>query len=322
MHLADEDTTIIPLVNRHLRGETLSDPIDTIPLSADQVRQLSNGSKQSPSKRVTFAEIGMDSTTDDSFDFERFLNRPNTPSQARPNSMNPPKITSRKEAPLSYDNLKEHSNTSLSGDISNDGNSVFESQSVDGNGNAENDFGASLIQPETADGLSAARITSGDWARPHISSEEYPECLAPTDLPSGRTNPIPSDSKSERYNDQPGLQVTPRDRETSDFSTPAVSDVVCTACSMVFKGNQQDATANLRRHLRSSTKHKRLGNLKCPLPECRTKASIRSDNLGPHLLNFHKMSSLPERQNIIQDSRLSAMRVDSNRKIRRRSSRG
>ena len=107
-----------------------------------------------------------------------------------------------------------------------------------------------------------------------------------------------------------------------NFSTPTTSPVICRACSRVFKGSQQDATSNLRRHLRTSLRHNRTGNLKCPLPECRAKASMRSDNLGPHLLKFHKMSSSPERKKIIEDSRLSAMRVDSNGKIRRRSSRG
>ena len=288
----------------------------------DGVRELSNTSKQFPWKERSSTEIGMDFTMEYGFDFERFLKGPDTPPQTRPNSMNPPKITSRKEAPLSYDDREDHSERSLFGNISDNGDSGFESQSYDGNGNGEDDSGALLFPPETADGLLAARITSGDWAKPQISSEEYPECLAPTDSLSGRTNTIASDAKPERYNDQSGLHVTPRDRETSDFSDPTTSAVVCRPCSKVFKGRQADAISNLRRHLRTSLRHNKTGTLRCPLPECRTKASLRPDNLGPHLLHFHKISSSSERQEIIQNSQLSARRKDSDGKIERRSSRG
>ena len=46
---------------------------------------------------------------------------------------------------------------------------------------------------------------------------------------------------------------------------------------------------------------------------------MRSDNLGPHLQNFHKMTEKSDRQSIIKECKVSAKRVDSNGKPRRRS---
>ena len=96
-----------------------------------------------------------------------------------------------------------------------------------------------------------------------------------------------------------------------DSSTQTTSGVSCKFCSRVFKGNPQDAASNLRRHLMQR-------KLKCPMPECETKDPMRSDNLGPHLQNFHKMSSKSERQDIIRERKVAARRVDSKGNPRRR----
>ena len=89
----------------------------------------------------------------------------------------------------------------------------------------------------------------------------------------------------------------------SDASAQTSSEVSCRACSMIFKGSFQDAMSNFRRHLRTSSRHNKYTGLKCPLPECHTRRSMRSDDLGPHLFNFHRISSGQERQTIIKDAR-------------------
>lgn len=104
-------------------------------------------------------------------------------------------------------------------------------------------------------------------------------------------------------------------------TTPTTSVASCRACSIEFKGSPQDATSNYRRHLRTSRRHNRKTGLKCPLPECREKGPMRTDNLGPHLHNVHKMSSSSARQSVIEKSKLSARRVDSDGVARRRSGR-
>lgn len=91
--------------------------------------------------------------------------------------------------------------------------------------------------------------------------------------------------------------------------TPTSSVVSCRACSREFKGNPQDARSNLQRHLRNSRRHKTSAGLKCPQLECRIRPAMRSDNLGPHLQNFHKMSSPSKRKSIIDESKLSARRA-------------
>lgn len=104
------------------------------------------------------------------------------------------------------------------------------------------------------------------------------------------------------------------------FTTPLSSVVSCKSCSKDFKGSPQDAMSNLQRHLRTSLRHNKQGNLKCPLPECETKGPMRSDNMGPHLQNFHNMSSKSARQSIIDQCKCksSAKRGDSTSKSRRR----
>lgn len=106
------------------------------------------------------------------------------------------------------------------------------------------------------------------------------------------------------------------------FNAPTASVVRCLACSKEFKGSLQDANSNLRRHLRTSSRHNKRAGLKCPQPECRNKHPMRSDNLVPHLLNVHNITPLSERQRIKKDCKLSAMSsVDSDGIPRRRSRR-
>ena len=90
---------------------------------------------------------------------------------------------------------------------------------------------------------------------------------------------------------------------TPDFSNATTSRIICPICSKEFKGNLQDAKSNLRRHLRNSPRHTREYSLKCPMPECEKKSRMRSDNLGKHLQNIHKISSKSERQSIIGQCR-------------------
>ena len=49
---------------------------------------------------------------------------------------------------------------------------------------------------------------------------------------------------------------------------------------------------------------------------------MRSDNLDPHLKRVHGISSKPDRQKVIAQSRLSARGVDKDGVRRRRSGRG
>ena len=103
--------------------------------------------------------------------------------------------------------------------------------------------------------------------------------------------------------------ISPITPDSSNSSTSP--NVCCRDCCIEFKGSPQDASSNYQRHLRTSPKHKTNAGLKCPRPECRMKAPKRSDNLGPHLLNFHKIKSSSERQRIIETCRSSAVRVES-----------
>ena len=89
-------------------------------------------------------------------------------------------------------------------------------------------------------------------------------------------------------------------------STPVDSAVRCRICSIEFSGSRQNATANLKRHLRTSHRHNRVAGLKCPMPKCQAKQNMRADNLGLHLRNFHKISSIAERESIIQVSKQHA----------------
>lgn len=98
---------------------------------------------------------------------------------------------------------------------------------------------------------------------------------------------------------EPHISISPT---SPDFSAQPTSSVSCRACSRVFKGSPQDARANYQRHLRESPRHNRNFGLKCPMPECAKRKSMRTDNLGPHLQKFHSISSKSERQGIIQIS--------------------
>ena len=97
---------------------------------------------------------------------------------------------------------------------------------------------------------------------------------------------------------------------TSDTPTAVLT---CPACSKVFKGNIPDARSNLQRHLRTSRRHNtKSTGLKCPMEECRNRASMRDDNLNHHLVSVHRIISREEKRAIIDESRRSANRVGSN----------
>lgn len=95
----------------------------------------------------------------------------------------------------------------------------------------------------------------------------------------------------------------------------------CRACSKKFTGSPQNAKSNLQRHRRESPRHNKYAGLKCLQPECHMRPPMRSDNLEPHLLNKHKISSPEERRKFKEDSRLLASRIDSDRTPRCRSRR-
>ena len=63
--------------------------------------------------------------------------------------------------------------------------------------------------------------------------------------------------------------------------------------------------------------HNADAGLKCPLPECRGRPPMRSNNLGPHLKKVYKMLSSSKRKVIIDESILLAWRVDSDGIARR-----
>ena len=112
--------------------------------------------------------------------------------------------------------------------------------------------------------------------------------------------------------------IMPQDHFHHPPSNPDSSTTVveCSACNKVFRGNISDARSNLQRHLRTSRRpNQKTTGLKCPMPECRDKARMRSDNLGPHLLNVHKIGSVEERRTIIAQCRSEARsrNVDSDR---------
>lgn len=103
--------------------------------------------------------------------------------------------------------------------------------------------------------------------------------------------------------------------------TPTSSGIGCLACSLMFSGTPQDAMSNLQRHLKNHPRHNKGAGLKCPMPGCEKKKRQRSDNLGPHLRNFHGITSKSERQDIVTATKQLAGRLDSNGRPRRRSRR-
>lgn len=99
---------------------------------------------------------------------------------------------------------------------------------------------------------------------------------------------------------EPHISISPT---SPDSSTPTTSGISCIACSRTFRGSPQDARSNYQRYLRESSRHNRNAGLKCPLPICAKRKSMRSDNLGRHLQKVHRMSPKSERQKIIQISK-------------------
>ena len=122
------------------------------------------------------------------------------------------------------------------------------------------------------------------------------ESLQTTDSSSPNTSPATMSQDST----PPGSQAP---------DTP----VRCRACDLNFTGSPQDAKSNLQRHLRTSKRHNNKSTgLKCPMTECRDKPRMRGDNLSPHLLNTHKISSPVERREIVQKCRASGERLEKN----------
>ena len=105
-------------------------------------------------------------------------------------------------------------------------------------------------------------------------------------------------------------------------NSPTPSVTSCLACSLTFKGSPQDAKSNLLRHLRNSPRHNAKAGLKCPLPECHARRPQRSDNLKPHLLKIHHMTSESDRQAVIDESKALAKRAESDGVGRGRPRRG
>ena len=97
--------------------------------------------------------------------------------------------------------------------------------------------------------------------------------------------------------------------------TPATVVERCPACRREFRGSPQDARSNLLRHLRTTKRHNIDAGLKCPQPECRTRRSMRSDNLKPHLKKVHPELSSSKRQDIIDESKSLARRRDSHENL-------
>lgn len=133
---------------------------------------------------------------------------------------------------------------------------------------------------------------------------------------TGSTHTAEVDSCTTSPTTKAQASISPTSLDSSNQTT-----LYCRACSKKFTGSLQDAKSNLRRHFRETPRHNSTFGLKCPMSECERKNRMRSDNLGMHLQNVHKMSSKSDRQCIIdQCKELLAERADSFRKPRRRSS--
>ena len=104
-------------------------------------------------------------------------------------------------------------------------------------------------------------------------------------------------------------------------STPATSVVSCRACSLEFAGSAQDARSNFNRHLKTVRRHNKNAGLACPMSDCRRKPPMRSDNLGPHLLKIHKITSPVERKAITDECKRLAREAKVDGTTRRRSRR-
>ena len=101
---------------------------------------------------------------------------------------------------------------------------------------------------------------------------------------------------------------------TSLLDETPLSATSCLACSHVFTGTLQNAMSNYRRHLRTCRRHYKYPSLKCPMSECENKEPHPFRNFGLHLRGFHNITSESERQSIIEATKLSARRLDSNRR--------
>ena len=169
-------------------------------------------------------------------------------------------------------------------------------------------------QPSMLDSPTSPFSTSKEAATPDSS---------PTSVMSWTFEDSSQTAEANSYTTSPtDISQASISSTSPDSNNPTVSAIGCRACGLNFKGSLQNARTNLRRHYRASSRHKnKNAGLKCPLLECRDRNRMRSDNLGPHLQNVHGMSSKPERQKIIAQSKLSALGVRSDGIPRRRSGR-
>lgn len=145
------------------------------------------------------------------------------------------------------------------------------------------------------------------WMELHDSLEDDTSPWFPGPTPDLVDNELASaDSLSvTRHISQTDLTQAPLSPTSLAPSTSLTSVISCKACSLVFAGHPQDARTNLQRHLQTSPRHNRNGGLRCPHPKCRTRPSMRADNLVLHLKKKHKMSP-QEVQLAVQESRLPA----------------
>ncbi len=161
-------------------------------------------------------------------------------------------------------------------------------------------------RPDAVDGTLAPQIISALRSEGRLSSEKDLEFPEPTGRSFDGMIATTNDSKAEYGNDPHDLDVTP----TGTTIVPIV--VRCQACSKEFKGSPVEANSNFRRHLRETPRHNKNAGLRCPQPECRTRRPMRSDNLKPHLMNIHRITSASERQRILDECRSSVKRTDHN----------
>lgn len=166
-----------------------------------------------------------------------------------------------------------------------------------------------------ADTLDSSPTSPMSWTFTGSSHtvEDNSQTTSPTDISQAT---MEANSQTTSPTDISQATVSPTSLDSNSPTPPVVS---CPACSKVFKGTLQDAMSNRRRHLRESPRHNKDSGLKCPQPECSKRPRMRPDNLKPHLLKVHKMSSLSELERIVKNARL--MRMDSEGVSRRRSRR-
>ena len=169
--------------------------------------------------------------------------------------------------------------------------------------------------PQRQDTTNSPATTSVNVAEVNPSDSLYSLQIAPSDSVSNRgDNPdsSPLCSAQITVNDRsspstpraPSVVSEPYWLAMSDYASvcttlslpinspyPSTPTISCRGCLKEFRGNRQDAVANFRRHLRPSARHMPKDLLNCPLPESRTRHSLRLDDSGPDLRAFAEFFS-------------------------------